>query len=62
MHDAMRARGASVARKIIDKAVKPDGESAKASNQPPTVPNTKKNGTYGGRSIPDLHILTHNMM
>jgi len=49
MEEAISASGVRVARKIRLTAVKPDGERASANIQPPTVPKTKKKGTYGGR-------------
>src|SRR5205807_1334157 len=62
MDDTTSASGASVARKNRLMAVKPDGERANANIQPPTVPNTKKNGIYGGRWMPALRIRTHKVM
>jgi len=62
MDEATRASGAAVRRKMMQLAAKPDGESASANVQPPTVPNRKKNGTYGGRRTPDLRIRTHKVM
>ena len=62
MDEAIKASGVSVAKKTRLTAAKPDGESASANIQPPTVPNTKKNGTYGGRWMRDVRIRMHKVI
>ena len=56
MADASNESGASVTRKMMDDAAKPDGESPNAKSHPPKLPKMKKNGRYGAREMPDRRI------
>lgn len=56
MDELSNERGATVPKKMLQRAANPDGERAIARNQPPNVPNKKKNGNSGGCTTPARRI------